>query len=95
MKTINFVLTLLITLGTILCNLYAVNFMWEIQGGANKAYLLGSIHTMPVDVYPLDEKIESAYKESDVLVVEADATTIDQTAVNNFIVANAGKLENR
>jgi len=89
MKIINFVLTLLIILGTIMCNLHAGIFMWEIQGGQNKAYLLGSIHTMPAEIYPLAEKIESAYQESDVLVVEADATTIDQEEVNNFIIANA------
>ena len=89
MRIINLVLTLLITLGTVVCNLNAEVFMWEIQGGRNKTYLLGSIHIMPADVYPLDEKIESAYQESDVLIVEADATTIDQTVVNNFIIANA------
>ena len=89
MKTINFVLTLLMILFIIVPNLHAEIFMWEIQGGNNKAYLLGSIHTMPADIYPLDEKIESAYQESDVLIVEADATTLDQTVVNNFIIANA------
>jgi len=69
MKTINFVLTLLMILFIIVTNLHAEIFMWEIQGGLNKAYLLGSIHTMPADIYPLDEKIESAYRESDVLIV--------------------------
>ena len=89
MKVISFVLTLLIILIVLVSHLNAEIFMWEIQGGQNKAYLLGSIHTMPADVYPLDEKIESAYQESDVLIVEADATTIDQTVINNFIIANA------
>ena len=89
MKIITFVITLLMILSAILTNLYAENFMWEIQGGKNKAYLLGSIHTMPKDVYPLDEKIETAFDDSDVLIVEVDATKLDQQVVNNFIIANA------
>jgi uncharacterized protein YbaP (TraB family) len=63
--------------------------MWEIEGGQNKAFLLGSLHTMPKDIYPLNEKIEQAFDVSDVLVVEVDATTLDQDVVNNFIIANA------
>lgn len=64
-------------------------FLWEIENGGNKVYLLGSIHTMPKDIYPLDEKIEKAFEGSDILVVEVDATKIDQTAINNFIAYNA------
>ena len=89
MKIINFVITLLIILAAIVTNLHAENFMWEIQGSQNKAFILGSIHTMPKDVYPLDEKIESAFQDSDVLIVEVDATDLDQEEVNNFIIANA------
>lgn len=69
--------------------LHADLFLWEIQKGDNTAYLLGSFHLMPKSVYPLDEKIENAFEESDVLVVEVDATQIDQNAVNAFIVQYA------
>ena len=89
MKTINFVLTLLMTLFIIVTNLHAEIFMWEIQGGKNNAYLLGSIHIMPEDTYPLDDKIENAFKEADVLVVEVDITTIDQGKIQAFIAEKA------
>ncbi len=69
--------------------LYADLCMWEIQGGHNKAFLLGSIHVMPEDAYPLDSTIEGAFDESDVLVVELDATTLDQNVINNFIGLHA------
>ena len=69
--------------------LYADLFLWEIENGRNKAYLLGSFHLMPKSIYPLDDKIESAFEESDVLVVEVDATTMDQDAVNAFIMTKA------
>jgi len=40
--------------------------------GEGDLYLLGSIHMVPQDLYPLDSKIEKAFELSDVLVVEAD-----------------------
>ncbi|HEX38401.1 MAG TPA: hypothetical protein ENG70_06085 [Candidatus Cloacimonetes bacterium] len=40
-------------------------------------------------VYPLDNRIESAFQESDVLVVELDATTLDQNVLNTFIAQYA------
>ena len=63
--------------------------MWEIQDCHNKAFLLGSIHLMPENAYPLDSTIEEAFGGSDVLVVELDATTLNQNVINNFIGLNA------
>ncbi len=64
------------------------NFMWELQNGDTKMYLLGSIHLMPEDTYPLDEKIKSCFEKADVLAIEADPTKIDQTKVQQLIQAN-------
>ncbi|MCF7793788.1 MAG: TraB/GumN family protein [Candidatus Cloacimonetes bacterium] len=89
MKKILVAGVLIVILVAFAVNLQAKNFMWEVQGGKNKAYLLGSNHTMPKDVYPLDEQIEKAFEESDKLVVEVDATSIDQQEVNNYIVMHA------
>jgi len=66
------------------------NFLWEVQNGKNKAFILGSLHIMPEDVYPLDEKIEKAFEEADYLVVEVDATKIDQKEMTDLISKNAG-----
>jgi uncharacterized protein YbaP (TraB family) len=49
-------------------------FMWRIQSAAATAYLLGSIHVAKPEMYPLDPQIEKAFRESNVLVVEADAS---------------------
>jgi len=63
------------------------NFLWEVENEDTKMYLLGSIHLMPEDTYPLDEKIESCFQEADVLAVEADPSQIDQTAVQTLIMS--------
>ncbi len=73
----------------------ADNFLWEVEGGKNKAYLLGSIHIMPEDTYPLDDKIENAFKEADVLVVEVDITKIDQGKIQAFIAETASYEEGK
>ena len=65
------------------------SFLWEVENGKNKVYLLGSLHIMPEEVYPLDDRIEEAFEEADILVVEVDATTLDQEKVQAFIIENA------
>lgn len=46
--------------------------LWRAQHGAAVLYLFGSVHVAQPDVYPLDPRIESAFAESDTLVLEVD-----------------------
>ena len=48
------------------------NFLWKVQSKTNEVYVLGSIHYLKKEVYPLHEKIENAFGRSDVLVVESN-----------------------
>jgi hypothetical protein len=59
------------------------NFLWKVMGvkGGSSAYLLGSIHIVPDDIYPLSTKIEKAFENSDYLAVEADMNNIDQNKI--------------
>ena len=47
-------------------------FLWEVNSGDNKAYLLGSIHMASTDIYPFSQTMYNAFEESDALVLEAD-----------------------
>lgn len=47
-------------------------FLWEINSGENKVYLLGSIHMANYDIYPFDEKMLDAFAEADALGVEVN-----------------------
>ena len=56
------------------------HFFWEIRSATGTAYLLGSIHYLKKEVYPLPGVIEEAFRASDILAVEAnvdDLTKID------------------
>lgn len=52
------------------------SFLWKVQSDRSTVYLLGSIHFLKEDVYPLNQTIENAYESSDKLVVEANINEI-------------------
>jgi uncharacterized protein len=45
-------------------------FLWRAQIGASTLHLLGSVHVARPDLYPLDARIDGAFTQSDVLVLE-------------------------
>jgi hypothetical protein len=48
------------------------SFLWKVHSGASTVYIAGSIHFLKKEDYPLSPKIESAFEQSDFLVVEAN-----------------------
>lgn len=51
----------------------ARTFAWKVTArGGGAVYLVGSVHLLSKDFYPLNAAIESAYKDSDLLVEEVD-----------------------
>lgn len=50
----------------------AQSFLWKATGRQNVVYLVGSVHLLTKDYYPLSPALEAAFKDSDLLVEEAD-----------------------
>ncbi|MCI0470534.1 MAG: TraB/GumN family protein [Candidatus Aminicenantes bacterium] len=48
------------------------SFTWEIETVGGKSYILGSVHALKKEHYPLKQAIERAFTNSTVLVVEAN-----------------------
>ncbi|MEM9818036.1 MAG: TraB/GumN family protein [Cyanobacteria bacterium P01_D01_bin.6] len=48
------------------------NFLWQIATPSNTVYLLGSIHFLTADSYPLPAAMEAAFRDAENLVLEAD-----------------------
>ncbi len=46
--------------------------LWEVAGSSNKVFLLGSLHLLKSDAYPLAKKINNAYSVSSKVVFETD-----------------------
>ena len=75
--------SLLITLFLLICLLAPQaaraaekHFLWRATADTSTVYLLGSIHVMKRDAYPLSTVIERAFDESDTLAVEADINNV-------------------
>ena len=50
----------------------ARTFAWKVTGKGGAIYLVGSVHVLTPDFYPLDPALDAAYKDSDLLVEEVD-----------------------
>jgi uncharacterized protein YbaP (TraB family) len=50
----------------------ARDFCWKVTGRTGAIYLVGSVHLLTQDFYPVSAAMEAAFNESDVLVEEAD-----------------------
>lgn len=69
-------------------------FLWKAQSNRGVAYILGSIHFMKREMYPLDGRIEAAYAGSSVLAVETDIRARGKEGLGKFVMENALYPEN-
>lgn len=51
--------------------------IWVIESAHNRTYLLGSIHVLRDQDYPLPEAFQAAYEDAEHLVMELDFTDLD------------------
>lgn len=65
-------------------------FMWRVQKGETTVDLLGSIHAMKPEAYPLPPAIEAAFAAAEVVVFEVDLDEMNGAA---FKMLAAGSLE--
>jgi len=64
----------------------AKTFAWKVTGKGGVVYLVGSVHLLSKEFYPLNPAIEAAYKDADLLVEEVDmAEMLDPTAQMGFL----------
>jgi uncharacterized protein YbaP (TraB family) len=50
----------------------ARTFAWKVTGKTGIVYLVGSVHVLSADFYPVDAALDAAYKDADLLVEELD-----------------------
>jgi uncharacterized protein len=70
-----------IACGTLAHAAPAKTFAWKATRNSGVVYLIGSIHVMTPDFYPLNPALEAAFKDTDLLVEEVDmAEMLDPTS---------------
>jgi len=65
-------------------------FMWKVEKGETPLFLLGSIHALREDAYPLPPAIEAAFAGVEVAVFEIDLDDMTKAAIK---MMSAGSLE--
>ncbi|MBV1914283.1 MAG: TraB/GumN family protein [Pseudomonadales bacterium] len=68
------------------------HLVWKSSIGQSTVYLMGSIHFGLPSMYPLPERIMSAFESSDALLVEVDIASVDQNETI-ALVSNAGMYQ--
>jgi uncharacterized protein YbaP (TraB family) len=69
--------------------------LWELHGRHNTVYLMGSIHVLRPQDYPLAPAVLEAYANAKSLVMEINLDEIDSTQVGSAMLASAMLPEGR
>lgn len=56
------------------------HLVWSVEGGQSPVTLMGSIHTLRQDAYPLPEVYQKAYNDAEILVFETDMAQMNNPA---------------
>jgi len=59
--------------------------MWVAEGRTNQVYLLGSVHLLRPEDYPLPVVVDRAYADAEFLVMELDMDDIDPLATQGLV----------
>jgi uncharacterized protein len=63
--------------------------LWRIRSKTNTVYLLGSVHMLKKDDYPLGSSIERAYDNSSRLFFEVNLDLVDQQKLQQLVISIA------
>jgi uncharacterized protein YbaP (TraB family) len=67
----------------------ALHALWEVHGKHNTVYLLGSIHVLRPEDYPLAPAVLQAYSDAKALLMEINLDDIDSAEVQAEMLAGA------
>lgn len=63
------------------------NCLWRLQTETNTVFLLGSIHVLKEQYYPLNPVIEQAFDESEILVMEVHGDSLEGPAMQQLVTS--------
>jgi uncharacterized protein YbaP (TraB family) len=63
--------------------------LWKVEGKHNTVYLLGSVHVLKAEDYPLAREMEAAYTNAVVVAFEADIDAMQKSDVQTKLLTKA------
>ena len=65
------------------------SFLWQVNSPTNTVYLLGSLHFLQEDYYPLSDSIQAAFEDAETVVFEADIGQLSTAEAAFFLIERA------
>ena len=65
------------------------NTLWRVSSGENSVYLLGSLHLLKRENYPLNASIEKAFNDTQTLVLEVDMKSMTDPATQQMMLSKS------
>jgi uncharacterized protein YbaP (TraB family) len=62
------------------------SFLWRVNSDQNRLYILGSIHLLKKETYPLKKSIEDAFEQTKKLVLEIDLGSANLQKLQQFML---------
>ena len=59
--------------------------LWQIDGETNRVYLLGSVHLLREQDYPLPSRIDAVYDDAEKLIMELDLDDLDEARAQALV----------
>lgn len=60
-------------------------FMWKVESPQATAYVLGTVHMMKQELYPLDSRIDNAFKRADAYALEFNIEDVTRIQMDNML----------
>ena len=69
------------------------SFLWRINSDQNRLYILGSIHLLKNEAYPLKKTIEDAFEQTKKLVLEIDLGTANSQKLQQLMLQKSISMD--
>lgn len=60
-------------------------FMWKVESPKATAYILGTVHMMKKEMYPLDARIENAFRKSNAYALEFNINDVSKIQMDTML----------
>lgn len=69
------------------------SFLWKVDSHQNSLYILGSIHLLNKEAYPLKQSIENAFEQTNKLVLEIDLRSANSDKVQQLMLQKGASTD--
>jgi len=69
------------------------SFLWKVDSDQNSLYILGSIHLLNKETYPLKNNIENAFEQTNKLVLEIDLRSANPEKIQQLMLQKSASID--